>query len=606
MLHLLAHRGPDDIGTYESPEATIGARRLAIIDVAGGHQPALSEDKRIAVALNGEIYNHREIRAMLTRRGHSFRSGADTEVLPHLYEEYGVEFTALLRGMFALAVWDHRERRLVLARDRAGEKPMFYAEVPSGLVFASELKALLAHREVSRDIDSVSLGLYLVLQYVPGPRTILGSVQKLAPGHRLVHERHRTRIERYWDAVPGTPAHFRSRAGAARELREVLQDAVAAQLHADVPVGALLSGGLDSASVVALMTAVAPDPPSTFTVGFADHEFDERPYARHVARELGTRHTELLVEPPTFEDLERVVWHLDEPIGDQAALPTFLIARVASEHVKVVLTGEGSDELFGGYPRYRWYSRAERLRRFPSPLLSPPLALAPLLSAKWRRNLDLLFTPRSSVERHLAWVGVFDRADLDTLLAPDVAVSGAEEAERHLANIAEDWSRSPTVEQAMFIDFKTWLVDDILAKADRMTMAASIEARAPFVDQRVVEYAFALPVSARLSGPHTKGLLREALRDLLPAAVLKQGKRAFQVPVERWLRTRFAGTLRELLLARDAATAPLLRRKAVEALLSAEGREAGRRLWTLAVLELWLRAMLREPLPSDAPTASQM
>jgi asparagine synthase (glutamine-hydrolysing) len=594
MLELMEHRGPDDLGTFVSPHASIGARRLAIVDVPGGHQPALSEDGQIAAVLNGEIYNHVELRAALERRGHRLGSRSDTEVLPHLYEEYGPSLTSLLEGMFALAIWDERARRLVLARDRAGEKPLLYARTPSGLVFASELRALLAHPDVAHDIHPEALRLYLVLQYVPGPKTIVRGVSKLPPGHRLVAERGTDRVERYWDVAPSSPAHYRSRPGAVRELRSLLENAVASQMRADVPLGALLSGGIDSAGIVALMSQVCEgEQPRTFTVGFEDARVDARPAARVVAEHCRTRHTELVVGPPSFEQLAEMVLRLDEPVGDQAALPTFLIAKLASEHVTVVLTGEGSDELFGGYPRYGWFRLAERMTRTPGTVARAvhKLARAAALTAPQDRYVDLLLAPRSALARHVAWTRVFSEQEIDDLLlAPYRGAAGAE-AVAHLEGVVAPWSDRPPLEQAMYLDLKTWLVDDILTKADRMSMAASIEARAPYLDRRVMELATSLPPEARLRGRPTKALLRAALSDLLPQEALGRRKQAFAVPVAGWLVERLGQPLRELLLASDAATAEVLDRAAVTRLLSSTGPRAARQLWSLGVLELWSRQL---------------
>ncbi len=598
MLNLLAHRGPDEVGTFANGDAMLGVRRLAIIDVENGRQPALSEDEQVAVVLNGEIYNYGELRALLERRGHTFRSSSDTEVLPHLYEEFGVELTALLRGMFAIAIWDDPRQRLLLARDRAGEKPLFYAHTSEGLVFASELKAVLAHQNVNRDLDAEALALYLQLQYVPGPQTIIASVRKLPPGHRLVADGGHIRVERYWDVVPSEPSHFRSPAGAAEELRTLLEDAVRSQVHADRPVGALLSGGVDSAGIVSLMARVADEPPRTFTVGFEDKTFDERLRARLVADAVGARHTELIVGPPSFDDLERLVWHLDEPVGDQAALPMYLIARVASEHVTVVLTGEGSDELFAGYPRYRWFRLANRLDVLPAPLRQAICAAA--TRTRHGRHADLLLRPREALDRHIAWTRVFDGDELDSLLAADLAHAATTRAADRFREVLADWSHRPPLEQAMYLDLKTWLVDDILTKADRMSMAWSIEARAPYLDHRVIEFATSLPPAARLRGRETKQLLRQALAPVVPPNALRHRKSAFAVPVERWLRSQLAEPLRELLLSRDAETRDLLQPDAVARVLGETGREAGRRVWTLAILELWLRQVLRAPVQPPA------
>jgi asparagine synthase (glutamine-hydrolysing) len=599
MLAVLAHRGPDDIGSFLSSGASVGARRLAIIDVRGGRQPALSEDGSIAAVLNGEIYNYRELRALLERRGHSFRSASDTEVLPHLYEEFGAELVALLRGMFAIGIWDDRCNRLVLARDRAGEKPLLYARTNEGLVFASELKALLAHSGVVRDLDPEALALYLQLQYVPGPETLVASVRKLPAGHRLIAEGGRIEVDRYWDVVPSDPSYFRSLTGAAEELRALLEDSVRSQIHADRPVGALLSGGIDSAGIVSLMSRVSDEPPQTFTVGFEEESFDERPRARMLAKAVGARHTELVVGPPSFEDLERFVWHLDEPLADQAALPTYLIAGVASEHVTVVLTGEGSDELFGGYPRYRWFQLAERLKALPGPLREPIRRAAARLGQERKANLMLGQQP--PLDRHVAWTSVFGGDELEDLLAPELARASTARAVDRLSASLDGWRDRAPLEQAMYLDFKTWLADDILTKSDRMSMAWSIEARAPYLDHRVIEFATSLPPTARVHGLETKPLLRAALAPLVPPEVLRRSKQAFVVPVERWLRGQLAEPLRELLLSRDAETREFVRPEAVALLLNKEGREAGRRVWALAILELWLRQVLRAPDKTPAP-----
>jgi asparagine synthase (glutamine-hydrolysing) len=595
MLNQLHHRGPDDEGLFESPVCTLGVRRLAIIDVAGGHQPVLNEDHRVSAVMNGEIYNYRDLRRTLERRGHRFRSETDTEVLPHLYEEYGSGLVSLLRGMFAFAIWDASRERLLLARDRAGEKPLLFAHTNSGVVFASELKALLAHPDVSQELNPRAVRLYLSLQYVPGPDTILRDVAKLPAGHILMVERGGVRVEQYWDAPISTQAHFRSWQGAAKQLRSLLEDAVGAQLHADVPVGALLSGGLDSAGIVGLIARARRDEaPRTFTVGFSEFGDDERAHARAVARALGTNHTELMVEPPTFSDLARFVWHLDEPIGDQAALPTYLIARVAREHVKVVLTGEGADELFGGYPRYRWLTLAARLEGLPRPIRSGLAKLAQLVGATVgrQREADLMLTPRSTVERQIAWVNVFTRPEIDRLLIPGFGEFGRNEAVAHMSRVLELHRGGPPAEQVMYLDLKTWLVDDILTKVDRMSMAASIEARAPYLDHHVVEFATSLPAEVRVRGPRTKALLRAALADILPANLLTPRKRAFQVPVQRWLAAKSLPAVHDALLSTDAMTRAFVRPDAIPPLLRRNDRDAAQQIWSLFILELWMRQLL--------------
>lgn len=590
MLGRLAHRGPDDVGRHEPPGAAIGVRRLAIIDVEGGRQPARSETGAVTAVLNGEIYNYRELRTLLDRRGHSFASRSDTEVLPHLYEEFGAQMASLLRGMFVFAVWDSELERLLVARDRAGEKPLVYAATSRGLSFASELKALICDDVVGDDVDPVALRQYLTLQYVPGPRTMLAAARKLQPGHYMTYSRHEgLDVRPYWELSADAAYGGMDFEGAAASLRERLATSVRGQLHAERPVGALLSGGIDSSAIVAHMTREAGDSAvRTFTVGFEGTSSDERQPAREVAAFLGTEHTELVVPAPSPEHLEACVWHLDEPIGDQAALPTMEIVRAASEHVTVLLTGEGSDELLAGYPRYRWFRLAERLRSMPPPLARRLSRALPRGSGG--HQLDLLLAPRTALERHLAWVGVFPPEAAESLLLDGAGAHAADATVGELEELWAAWSHLPVANALMALDFKLWLPDNILTKADRMSMASSIEARAPFLDVGMIEFASSLPPDLRLHGRGTKALLRASLSGMLPAEVLARPKKAFGVPVHEWLGEDLRRQLGELLLADDARTADWIARVQVQKLLSRAGTPGvGRRLWTLGVLELWLR-----------------
>lgn len=598
MLAAMRHRGPDDEGVLALDDATLGARRLAIIDPAGGHQPVRDEDGRVGAALNGEIYNHAALRRDLEARGHRLRSRCDTEVLPHLYEDLGDGMLALLRGMFAIAVWDGRRRRGLLARDRMGEKPLFYARVGETLVFASELRALLRHARVPAQLDEDAVRLYLTLGYVPGPQTIVRGVRKLGPGERLVYERGRVEVERWWDLVPADPAYGVSASGAAEELRGLLVDAVRAQREADVPVGVLLSGGVDSAGIAALMAHGADAARvRTFTVGFDDDDFDERGPARAVARVLGTDHTEIEVASPDLDGLLDVFASLDEPIADQAALPTYLIAREARRHVTVVLTGEGSDELFGGYPRYRWTAAANGAARIPAPLRAAMRGTIRGVAPARARHADLLLHPGPPLARRLGWVGILAPAQVDRLTGSHGT------AALTLGRLAEIGARygAQGVEADMLLDARTWLVEDVLTKADRMTMAHSLEARAPYLDQRVVEFATALPAGLRLRGRETKPLLRAALRGLLPETVLRRPKQAFAVPVDRWLRSALHDHLSDLLLDRDAIAGTLFERRELERLMLGGDGIAGRGLWALAALEGWAGQVLGGGLRAPAP-----
>ena len=598
MLEAMRHRGPDDEGVLALEDAILGARRLAIIDPAGGRQPVRDEDDRVGAALNGEIYNHVALRRDLEGRGHRLRSHCDTEVLPHLYEEMGDGMLALLRGMFAIAVWDSRQRRGLLARDRMGEKPMFFSRVGDRLVFASELRAILRHPGVPAELDEEAIRLYLALGYVPGPQTIIKGVSKLGPGERLVYEAGRIEVERWWDLVAADPAYGVSARGAADELRGLLIDAVRAQREADVPVGVLLSGGVDSAGIAALM-AHGDDARRvrTFTVGFADDDFDERGPARAVARALGTDHTEIEVASPNLDGLLEVFASLDEPIADQAALPTYLIAREARRHVAVVLTGEGSDELFGGYPRYRWTAASNAAAHIPAAMRAAMRGAISAVAPGRSRHADLLLHPGSPLARRLDWVGIMATWQVDRLTGSSGTASLAL---GRLAAIAGHYE-ADGVELDMLLDARTWLVEDVLTKADRMTMAHSLEGRAPYLDQRVVEFATALPAALRLRGREGKPLLRAALRGILPEAVLQRPKQAFRVPVDRWLQSALHDHLSELLLDRHAVVATLFERRELERLLVEGDDAAGRGLWALGALEGWAGSVLGGSLPAAAP-----
>ncbi len=598
MLAAMRHRGPDDEGVLALDDATLGARRLAIIDPEGGHQPVRDEDGRVGAALNGEIYNHAALRRDLEARGHRLRSRCDTEVLPHLYEELGDGMLALLRGMFAIAVWDGRRRRGMLARDRMGEKPLFYARAGDSLVFASELRALLRHARIPAQLDEDAVRLYLTLGYVPGPETIVRGVRKLGPGERLVYDNGRVEVQRWWDLVPADPAYGVSASGAAEELRALLVDAVRAQREADVPVGVLLSGGVDSAGIAALLAHGADAARvRTFTVGFADGDFDERGPARAVARALGTDHAEIEVASPDLDGLLDVFASLDEPIADQAALPTYLIAREARRHVTVVLTGEGSDELFGGYPRYRWTAAANGAARIPAPLRAAMRGAIRSVAPARARHAGLLLHPGPPSARRLDWVGILAPAQVDRLTGSHGT------AALTLGRLAEIGARyeAQGVEADMLLDTRTWLVEDVLTKADRMTMAHSLEARAPYLDQRVVEFATALPAALRLRGRETKPLLRAALRGILPEAVLQRPKQAFRVPVDRWLASALRDHLSDLLLDRDAIAGTLFERRELERLMLEGDGVAGRGLWALAALEGWAGQVLGGGLRAPAP-----
>jgi asparagine synthase (glutamine-hydrolysing) len=587
----LVHRGPDGVGSAVRGAAALGCRRLAIVDVAGGAQPMTDETGEVVAVCNGEIYNSAPLRSALLARGHRFRSHSDAEVLPHLYEERGVDLVDALDGMFGLAVWDARRGRLLLARDRMGEKPLYHAATARGLLFASEPKALLASGLVGREPDWAAISAYLRTGWVPFPASAFTTIRKLPPGGRLVVEGESLRIDRYWEAAPllDAPPAALGLEEAAAELRAHLARAVRAALASDVPVGAFLSGGLDSTAVVALARAAAGDL-ATFALGFDAPGFDERAHAALAARALGTRHRTLTITPGLFlEGVRDLAPLLDEPLADPALVPTFLLSRFARSEVKVVLVGEGADELFGGYPTYLGSALAARWARLPAGLRRAAGAAAPLLGApqgnttlRWllRRFLEAADTPPAA--RHRAWTGCVDAARLAALATPGGPLAAPPEPIAPPARTELD--------ALLALDLTGYLADDLLPKLDRAAMAASLEGRAPYLDHHLVEFACRLPAALKVRGLATKRVLRRAVADLVPAAIRRRVKRGLTVPLAAWLAGPLEGFARDVLARLDPH---VVRPEAVRALLDehvARRRDNRRELWALVVLELWREA----------------
>jgi asparagine synthase (glutamine-hydrolysing) len=602
MTRAMGHRGPDDEGFYLADGVGLGVRRLSIIDVAGGHQPITNEDGSVVVVLNGEIYNHRELRARLATQGHRFTTRSDTEVLVHLYDEYGDASVHLLQGMFAYALWDTRRRRLVLARDRLGIKPLYYTEAKGSFLFASEIKAIVEHPDVAASIDLEALDLYLTFRYVPGPQTLFRGIKKLAPGHLLVLEDGQAQVRRYWELVLGDYRQTVNLDEAVEEFGGLFRETVHRHLISDVPVGMLLSGGIDSSAVAAMMAAARPQPITTFTVGFdVPGSHNELAEARLVAKHLVTDHHELLLTPDAAELLPALVRHLDEPVADPAVLPTYLICRFARQMVPVVLTGEGGDELLGGYPRYAWFARAKQLQRLLPPwvregVLLPLGRLAPL-SRRYHTALENILAERDDVSRHLHWVAGLDPALKSEILSPEVKEamgSGVPEAvlTPYLGSAVA--TRAEVVHRLMALDMHTWLVDDVLTKMDKMSMAVSVEARVPFLDHRLVEFVASVPLAVKVEhGPKT--LLKRAVQSVLPAATIRRRKHAFQVPLQQWISGPLRGFTRDMLLDRRARDRGWFDSAQVEMLFERNGSDRssdGQSIWTLLCLELWARAFL--------------
>jgi asparagine synthase (glutamine-hydrolysing) len=594
MMDALAHRGPDDAGLFVDGPAALGHRRLSIIDLRPeGRQPLVSEDGAIAVVANGEIYNFRELRAELERRGHAFRSRSDSEVIVHLYEEHGLDCLERLRGMFAFALWDGPRRRLLLARDRAGEKPLCWAARDGELWFASELRALVQALPWRPSVDLDAIGQYLTLQYVPAPWSAFDGVRKLPAAHFLTATPGGApRVERWW-RLRFTPAPHRAVRldDAVAETRALVEDAVAVRRVADVPLGAFLSGGIDSSTVVALLQRASSRPVATFTVDFPDGE-GEAPWARRVARHFGTAHHELVVEPRMIATLPRLVAQYGEPFADPSAVATFELARLARRHVTVALSGDAGDEAFAGYHRYALDELARRVDALPRPLGALVHAILARLPGRALRPAREFAAHRftAPAERYLFLLAHFSRRDKQGLLGPAFRAR-RELAAEELARVLDASDAADPLNRLLDLDTQTYLPDDIFTKVDIASMAHGLEVRAPFADHLLLERMAQLPGALKLRGWRGKQLLRRAVRDLLPAPILARRKRGFDPPLDRWLRGELRELARDLLTDGTARARGLFEPAHVARLLDehAAGVAHGRRLWNLIVLESWLR-----------------
>jgi asparagine synthase (glutamine-hydrolysing) len=598
MNAAITHRGPDDEGLFRDQQAMLGMRRLSIIDLAGGHQPVHNEDSTVQAVFNGEIYNFRELRAELEGRGHKFYTQSDTEVIVHGYEEWGEGCFARLDGMFGIALWDTRTRTLLLARDRFGEKPLFYADDGARLLFASELKSLLQVPGFRREIAPEAVRAYVCFGYVPNPGSIFRGVSKLPPGHYLRFADGQASVHRYYQLQLG-PKHRLSELEAEEELARLLDQAVKSRLVSDVPFGAFLSGGLDSSVVVALMSRHLSQPVRTFSIGFREAAFNELSDARRVAGHLHTEHHELVVEPDAVDMLQQLVWYLDEPFADAAAVPTYLVAKLAREHVKMVLTGDGGDEGFAGYDRYLRFLDLQRV----GPLKPAAAAVAALAGRavpgphgyRLGRIAERLRQPFP--DSYLSGVALTRADAADDLLGESVRPDGAGHY-GGLAAVARAASGLEPLDRCIAIDFASYLPDDILVKLDRMAMANSLEGRAPLLDHRVVDFAVRLPRELRVQGRRGKHLLRRAAARWLPSDVLAKPKQGFGIPLGQWFRGPLAPLAGDLLSSRTFKERGLIREGAAQRYLKshlAGEADHGELLWLILSLELWARRYLDPP-----------
>ncbi|MFZ0802848.1 MAG: asparagine synthase (glutamine-hydrolyzing) [Terriglobales bacterium] len=610
MSAQIVHRGPDEDGSYVDGNVALAIRRLSIIDVQSGQQPIRNEDQNLWIVYNGEIYNHQQLRKELESHGHRYRTKSDTETIVHLYEEYGSECVQRLRGMFAFAIWNRRTRRLFIARDRLGIKPLYYRLEGGTLLFGSEIKAILKYPEVKPEFNPGVLAEYLAFGYIAGPETMFSGIRKLLPGHTLeIGETGEMKISQYWDLTTPRDANEHSRDYYVNGYRDLLEESVASHLMSDVPLGVFLSGGLDSSVVAALTQKIRREPIETFSVGYSEESFSELPYARQVADHLGSEHHETRMSCRDFFDvLPALVWHEDEPMAWPSSVSLYFVARLAKSRVTVVLTGEGSDETLGGYARYAWTlmnSSMDHVYRALTPaglrkLLRSGLRASPL-SAAMRRKLEHTFLLRDGE----AWSSLyFDNfysafsAEEQRDLLASLAQGTAGDA---YANSLRYWNQSSgdLLHRMLYTDIKTYLVE-LLMKQDQMSMAASIESRVPFLDHQLVEFTAEIPARYSIRGRDGKSILKSVAEDLLPRSVIDRKKMGFPTPWSRWLRAQLDG-LEAMLLEPRTLNRGIFRRDAIECLFAehrAGRRDHGDRIWRLLNLEIWHRVFIDGERPA--------
>ena len=601
MCRAIRHRGPDDQGMVVAGPAALGMRRLSIIDLAGGHQPMSGCDQANTIVFNGEIYNYREMQRELESLGHRFKTHSDTEAIVHAYEQYGDACVDHLRGMFAFAIWNARERELFIARDRAGKKPLYYTVTSHGtFVFGSELKSLREHPEFRGETDVEALDAYLTFGYVPDPLTIFRGVHKLPPGHHLTFKDGVVEVQPYWDFPYAEPQNqpFRNEAECLEELRALLDEAVRIRMVADVPLGAFLSGGIDSSTVVGLMARHSERPVKTFSIGFHEDSYNELKYARLAALKFGTDHHEFIVTPEICNVVDELVWHFDEPFADSSAIPTYMVSKLAREHVKVVLSGDGGDEVFAGYTRYALDRQRSGFAYLPRAIregLMQPLGRH-LPHGAWGRNYihNVALEP---IDRYIEDISIFTRLNKPSLYTDDFLgqLRSADASARFRQYAAESRTTDP-LDPLLYVDSKTYLPGDILTKVDRMSMAASLEARVPLLDHDLIEFVCSrIPASMKMKGLETKHILKQAVRDLVPPEILDRPKQGFGVPIKQWINQQLRARVRETLTESRTRQRGITQPRYVSLLL--DEHERGRRdhaseLWALFMLELWHRAFM--------------
>jgi len=600
MLDIIRHRGPDDDGMFLAEQVGIGMRRLSIIDVAGGHQPITNEDGSVVVVFNGEIYNYRELAEGLRARGHRLATNSDTEVIVHLYEELGPECVHQFRGMFAFAIWDKRAKRLYIARDRLGIKPLYYTQVGETLVFGSEIKSLLQFPGVTAEPDLAAISNYISLKYVPAPQTMFAGIRSLPPGHTLTCDGNGMRIAQYWDvSFEGENDPRCSEEEYADRLHELLRESVRLRLRSDVPFGAFLSGGVDSSIIVALMSEMLDEPVKTFSVGFerTQRRSDELPYARQVAEQFGTQHHEVFMRPDEFVGLaEKVVWHLDQPIADQATMATYVVSRLAAQHVKMVLTGEGGDELFAGYARYPGERMSPLFHYLPGPVKWALMGLANRIPQLERPKIALrALCQRNEAQRMVHWFPLFTNDMRAELTRGEVPQFSNESAAAVFAACLKRTDARRTLNRMLYVDTKLWLADFLLLRGDKLTMANSLEGRVPLLDHKLVEFAASLPPRMKLKGMMRKYLLKKVARRYLPNTIVDRPKEGFPLPINDWFRGPVRTYIRDMLAPETIQRRGLFNAPYIEQMLQQHEsgfNDHGALLWGLVCLEQWYRVFI--------------
>jgi asparagine synthase (glutamine-hydrolysing) len=598
MCRVITHRGPDDQGVFVRGGVALGMRRLSIIDLEGGQQPINGCDTSATVVFNGEIYNYRELQRELEARGHRFHTHSDTESIAHAYEEYGAKCVEHFRGMFAFAIWDERKRELFIARDRVGIKPLYYSVTRDGtLVFGSEIKSLLEHPAIERETNVDALDAYLSFGYVPDPLSIFRGIHKLPPGHHLRFADGRVAVEQYWD-FSYEPVEVKREEDYLEELRALLDEAVKLRLVADVPLGAFLSGGVDSSAVVGLMTRSMSQPVKTFSIGFNEDTYNELKYARVAAKHFGTDHHEFIVTPDICDIVDELVWHFDEPFADSSAIPTYMVSKLAREYVTVALSGDGGDELFAGYTRYvvdRKRSHLARLPRVVREGVMQPLS-AHLPHGAWGRNY-LRNVSLDPLDRYIDSISLFTDLNKLSLYTMDFKRRLKDEREgvALFRAFAESVETGDAIDPLLYLDSKTYLPGDILTKVDRMSMAVSLEARVPLLDHKLIEFVTRIPASLKMKGLETKHIFKRAVRGLVPDEILDRPKQGFGVPIQEWINTQLRERIHDTLTDQRTRERGFFDSHYVNLLL--DEHERGRRdhapaLWALLMLELWHRTFV--------------